>query len=60
MQVATEVNFDSRVITIILKKNEKEARLRLSLDALETAFDALQNPIVRNIMKMLGWEVEVK
>jgi len=58
MLVSTEVNFEDGSISIILRKNNKAIRVKMNLEQLERVFDTLDNPLTRQIMRILGWEIE--
>jgi len=59
MEVGTFLDFEQQKIVIIIREGGREVRLKLPFEALKQAFEAFQNPLARQLLKLLGWEVEL-
>lgn len=60
MRVETDVDFEKRVIRVVLHVKGKRIKVTYTLDQLEKLAEIISNPIVAGVMSALGWKVEVE
>jgi len=59
MRVMTELDLDTLNIVLYIKKDNKIIKMTLDRKALDNVVDQLNNFLVRQILNLLGWKVEV-
>jgi len=60
LKVGTSLDFDSQKVVLVLEKEGKRAIIEMQISDLDRVFDTLDNPLARQVMRLLGWAIRME